>query len=255
MPAVVRRTDINEDGAPIVRVVQRTVFANFLEVSVDGSIVSDHGEPPPPPEGEESSEVQPPGHADVVTTGGSTSVFIEGKPVNRITDEDTCAHVRVTGSPNVFVGGNTPAQGADTSLKLEKDNAGKVPDRQKYTESVGPNDERILTFENGNQVAVDAYGNKIQSAVDRLGQPLYYIQAEQPHPIDLGSSYGKVESWAPTGPLIYTDAVGNVLPSVTYSANSLESDGNGGLRYADPVTVTQTIPSGDPLPDNKNKWG
>jgi hypothetical protein len=129
-----------------------------------------------------------------------------------------------------------------------------VPDRGKFTESTGPNGERILTFENGNQVAVDSYGNKIMSSTDRNGQVLYYIQPEQPYVLDLGTSFGKVEGWGPSGPLIYTDAVGNVVPSVTYSANSLEIGPSGSLRYSDPTTITQTVPTGDPLPDNKNKW-
>ena len=254
MAAVVRRTDINEDGAPIVRVIQSSVFANYLEISVDGSIVSDHGEPPPPPDGEEvDQETQPPGHAGVITSGGSTNVFIEGKPVNRITDEDSCSHARVTGSPNVFVGDNKATKAKEPELKLSKDSSGVVPDRKKYVESVGPNGERILTFQNGNTVVVDAYGNKIQSAVDRFGQTLYYIQAEQPQYLNVGAQ-NPVETWAPDGPIIYTDAKGNVISSVTYSPNSLESDGNGNLKYSDPITVTQSIPTGDPLPGNKNKW-
>jgi uncharacterized Zn-binding protein involved in type VI secretion len=71
-----------------VEVVQQTVYANNLLVSVDGSPVEDHG---------------PGVHADPLTANGSPNVFIQFIPVNRLGDEDTCGHPRAQGSPNVYV--------------------------------------------------------------------------------------------------------------------------------------------------------
>lgn len=88
MPEVHRLTDPNTDGAQIVEVIQKTVFANNLLVSVDGSPVAGHGLPP---------------HSDPVTANGSQTVFINNIPVNKRGDADTCDHARETGSPDVFV--------------------------------------------------------------------------------------------------------------------------------------------------------
>ncbi len=88
MPEVHRLTDPNTDGASIVDVIQKTVFANNLLVSVNGSPVEGHGMPP---------------HSDPVTANGSQTVFIENIPVNKRGDADTCGHARETGSPDVFV--------------------------------------------------------------------------------------------------------------------------------------------------------
>ena len=88
MPEVHRLTDPNEADAPIIEVVQQTVFANNLLVSVDGSQVEGHG----------SGE-----HAAPLTANGSQNVFINNIPVNRLGDPDTCGHPRAQGSPDVFV--------------------------------------------------------------------------------------------------------------------------------------------------------
>lgn len=256
MPQVVRRTDLNDDGAEIVRTLQKTVFANFLEVSVDGSTVSDHAIPPPPPppdEGEEESEEeQPPAHSGIVTQNGSASVFAEGIPINRISDLDSCGeHTRITGSPNVFVGGEKKAKSLENKPPTpKKQNGSSTPIKE---ETIGPNGERLVTFENGNQAALDQYGNRIESTMDRNGQQLYFIQARQPYPITLGAGF-VVNSWGPSGPVIYTDAVGNVLPSVTIAENSLEMSPSGTLQWAAPVVINQNVPSGDPIPTNQNKF-
>lgn len=42
-------------------------------------------------------------HCAARTSGGSTKVTVEGKPVIRIGDVDTCGHPRATGSHNVIV--------------------------------------------------------------------------------------------------------------------------------------------------------
>jgi len=88
MPQVHRLTDPNTAGAPVVQTVQSTVYANDLLIAVDGSPVEGHGT------GE---------HADPVTANGSTNVFIENIPVNRLGDEDSCGHPRAEGSPDVYV--------------------------------------------------------------------------------------------------------------------------------------------------------
>ncbi len=88
MPEVHRLTDPNDAGAPIVEVIQKTVFANNLLVSVDGSPVEGHGT------GE---------HSSPLTANGSQTVFIENIPVNKRGDSDTCGHGRAAGSPDVFV--------------------------------------------------------------------------------------------------------------------------------------------------------
>jgi uncharacterized Zn-binding protein involved in type VI secretion len=88
MPQVHRLTDPNTDDAPVIQTVQSTVYANNLLIAVDGSPVEGHGI------GE---------HADPVTANGSTNVFIENIPVNRLGDEDSCGHPRAEGSPDVYV--------------------------------------------------------------------------------------------------------------------------------------------------------
>lgn len=76
-----RLGDYNECGGEITEVIQGTVYANELLVSIDGSDV----------EGDE-------------TANGSQSVFINGIPVNREGDPDESGCARAEGSPNVFVG-------------------------------------------------------------------------------------------------------------------------------------------------------
>lgn len=101
MPQVHRQSDPNTAGAPIVEVIQSSVFTNYLLTSVDGSLVQGHGI------GE---------HSSPLTANGSTTVFIEFIPVNRQGDADTCGHPRVNGSPDVFADSGGPAR--DTPLLL-----------------------------------------------------------------------------------------------------------------------------------------
>jgi uncharacterized Zn-binding protein involved in type VI secretion len=79
-----RLGDLSEDDDEITEVIQTTVFANNLPVSVDGSIIEDDD--------------------DDLTANGCLTVYIEGIPVNRQGDEDQSGSVRAEGSPNVFVG-------------------------------------------------------------------------------------------------------------------------------------------------------
>lgn len=87
MPEVHRLFDPNTADAPIIEVVQSTVYVNNLLLSVDGSPVQGHG----------------PGlHAGPLTANGSQTVFAEYIPVNDRGDPDTCGHPREQGSPNVY---------------------------------------------------------------------------------------------------------------------------------------------------------
>jgi len=87
MPEIHRQGDANTAGAPVTSTLQQTVFANNALVSVDGSSVADHGRRK---------------HDAPVTANGSSTVFINGIPVNKSGDADTCGHTRATGSPDVF---------------------------------------------------------------------------------------------------------------------------------------------------------
>ena len=103
MPAVQRRTDAN-NASPTPGLIENTpsaindalnstVFANTLLVSVDGCIGNSH------------SNFDPPHQKPTwKTANGSNNVFVEGTPVTRTGDNDTCGHTRVGGSADFFVG-------------------------------------------------------------------------------------------------------------------------------------------------------
>lgn len=87
MPQVHRLSDPNTADAPIIEVIQSSVFTNYLLTSVVGSPVQGHA---------------PGVHSAPVTANGSANVFIEYIPVNRQGDPDTCGHPRADGSPDVY---------------------------------------------------------------------------------------------------------------------------------------------------------
>jgi uncharacterized Zn-binding protein involved in type VI secretion len=93
MPAAQRLNDPNDSKPPgnIIKVEQQTVFVNGQPLSVNGSEVSGH------PGGKPHSDKPK-------TANGSSTVFVNNKPVNRVGDADTCGHKRLTGSSDVFVG-------------------------------------------------------------------------------------------------------------------------------------------------------
>lgn len=84
MPACARITDAISHGGAIDRVGQDSVLCNGLAVArqTDQATCAIHG--------------------DVVITGGSLTVFAEGKRVARVGDSVSCGAVIVTGSPSVF---------------------------------------------------------------------------------------------------------------------------------------------------------
>ena len=94
MPNVVRVGDQNTAGGVALQGAS-TVFADGSSVVLPGSPVTPHG------------CCGLPGcsaHCAAQTQGGSSTVFIEGKPVVLSTDIDTCGHSRQTFGPTVFVG-------------------------------------------------------------------------------------------------------------------------------------------------------
>tara|TARA_R100000995_G_C3396907_1_gene83060 strand:- start:281 stop:565 length:285 start_codon:yes stop_codon:yes gene_type:complete len=94
MPKVARMGDVNSGGGIIQTIPQSTVFANGKLISVNGSRGSGHA----------------PGiHAlnAWVTSNGSSTVTINNIPVNDEGDPDSCIHVRVDGSTNVFTHGSS----------------------------------------------------------------------------------------------------------------------------------------------------
>jgi len=94
----------------------------------------------------------------------------------------------------------------------------------------------------------DSHGNLVMYD----GNGNYYIQNQRPVGIDLGD--GVITTFTPEGDRIYTDPSGNVLPYVTISgSNSVYIDSNGRLQQSPDTIIAQTVPDGDPLPDNGNK--
>ena len=83
----VRLGDINSDGAPVIGVKAVRCFANGLPTSTAGDIVAPHDSKPT--------------HFAVTTTI-NPRVLIQGVPTTNVGSFDTCGHVRVTGSANVF---------------------------------------------------------------------------------------------------------------------------------------------------------
>lgn len=88
-----RLGDANDGGGVITSIPQGSVYANGKLVSVNGSIGTGHSPLPPHTGG------------GWTTANGSSSVFIEGKPVNRDGDSDSCGHKRIAGSNSVNCGG------------------------------------------------------------------------------------------------------------------------------------------------------
>ena len=101
MPQVQRMTDKNNATPPgiIDLIPQATVFANNLEVAVDGSQGTFHYPWTYPHFG---SKTKP---YIWKTTAGSSTVFCNNIPVTRQKDPDSCGHVRIDGSPDVFADG------------------------------------------------------------------------------------------------------------------------------------------------------
>lgn len=122
-----RLGDLNEDDGEITEVIQNTVFANNLPISVDGSIVEDVD----------------------VTANGCLTVYIQGIPVNRQGDEDEDGSARAEGSPNVFVGdsnvggaaapGSAGANGAGAGADGGADNNGDATVTPATTAVAPPN--------------------------------------------------------------------------------------------------------------------
>jgi uncharacterized Zn-binding protein involved in type VI secretion len=87
MAQLSRKGDQNQAGGKIVRGA-RTVFANGIQVGLNVSDITPHGNGP---------------HASAKTTEGSPTVFAEGVAVLRVGSGNTCGHKITQGSPNVNV--------------------------------------------------------------------------------------------------------------------------------------------------------
>ena len=97
MPAIVRQGDINDAGGAAVYPTTRTVKVNGRFLAQPGTLVTPH-----PCCGADGCDI----HCAAVIVGpGSSSVVIEGKPAITVGDYDVCGHSRLTGSPDVNVGG------------------------------------------------------------------------------------------------------------------------------------------------------
>jgi len=93
MPNVSRKGDANSAGGVITGPCAPTVIANGQPVSLPNDLVTPH-----PCCGAPGCGV----HCSAKTTGGSATVYAEGKPIILIGDVDTCGHARSTGAPTVF---------------------------------------------------------------------------------------------------------------------------------------------------------
>jgi len=83
----VRAGDVNSDFAPVIGVKAARVLTNGRPSSTAGDLVAPHDSKPT--------------HF-AVTTSTNPRVLIQGVPVTRVGDFDTCIHPRVTGSANVL---------------------------------------------------------------------------------------------------------------------------------------------------------
>jgi len=88
-----RQGDPNTAGG-LIKIGDSSVLINGRPAAYPGISVTPH---PPCPRGRT--------HCATVTTGGSSSVRVNGKPLLTSSDQDKCAHGRTTsGSSNVIVG-------------------------------------------------------------------------------------------------------------------------------------------------------
>lgn len=94
MPSVVRIGDANSNGG-IAQNGIATVLVNGRPISVTGDPVTSHACCGSPGCG---------AHCSASTTGGSSSVFAGGIPVQYVGCVDTCGHARAQGSGDVLVG-------------------------------------------------------------------------------------------------------------------------------------------------------
>ena len=89
-----RQGDPNVAGG-LIKKGDSSVLINGRPAAYPGIVVTPH-----PPCGPKA-----PQHCAAVTTRGSQSVRVNGKPLLTAGDKDTCSHGRTTsGSPNVIVG-------------------------------------------------------------------------------------------------------------------------------------------------------
>jgi uncharacterized Zn-binding protein involved in type VI secretion len=102
MPAVQRMTDANAGGGIIQTIPHAFVRVDGLVVAVVGSKGSSH--PPCPEDSSHCANVW-------TTTRGAARVRINGMPVIRRNDPDSCGHLRIVGSATTRIGDGGGAPG------------------------------------------------------------------------------------------------------------------------------------------------
>ena len=93
LPKAVRQGDTNSAGG-VARGGAKTVKINGRNAAQPGMSVTPHPCCPKKRCGK---------HCRASTTGGSSTVFVEGKPLITTSDRDSCGHGRSTGSNDVNV--------------------------------------------------------------------------------------------------------------------------------------------------------
>lgn len=102
MPKVERKGDANSGGGKIIGNYSSNVFVNGKNVALLNSTVSNHS----PRTGK---------HVMPTVVEASSSVFANGRGVTFNGAKDSCGHVRVEGSPDVFVGRGGSGGAGDTN--------------------------------------------------------------------------------------------------------------------------------------------
>lgn len=90
---VVRVGDVNAAGGSAI-MPRPTVLSSNINVAAFASSVTPH-----PCCGSPGCSI----HCAANITGGSPTVWAEGKPIHKVMDIDTCGHPRVTGDNRVLV--------------------------------------------------------------------------------------------------------------------------------------------------------
>lgn len=93
MPGAVRDGDINAGGG-VAMGGAGSVYINGDRAGQPGMFVTPHFPCSP----------KAPQHCIAFTTGGAATVSVEGAPLLRQGDKDSCGHARMTGSSDVLVG-------------------------------------------------------------------------------------------------------------------------------------------------------
>ena len=95
MAAIQLIGDANDGGGILTHTLESNVFINGKLVALHGSLGTSHSGCP-----EEPIHCYP----NWSTSSTENTVFINNLPITLTGDVDTCGHIRVGGSSNVFIG-------------------------------------------------------------------------------------------------------------------------------------------------------